>query len=184
MTKTTTTTAGGGSVRGDARTHARRPGTEAPGPRGAAALPWSSSSWSSSSTGRYLRREQLRMDSTAEDEDDDDDGEALSRLSSRMTRLGRDPRPPRQLAGFVIQPKMESMEGVRLRAGHVGRDDPRPSSSSCPPSAVVASWVDDDDNCTATTTVRPPSPSPSPSAAAALDGQSAPSRGPPLISSS
>jgi hypothetical protein len=66
------------------------------------------------------------MDSTAEDEDDDDDGEASSRSSSRTPRLGRDPRPPRQLAGFIMQPKMESMEGVRLRAGRVGRDDPPP----------------------------------------------------------
>ncbi len=82
---------------------------------------------------------------TAEGEDYDDDSEALSRLSSRTTRLGRDPRPPRQLR-FIVRPKMENMEGVRLRAGRVGRNDPPPSSSSHHPSAVVASWVDDDNN--------------------------------------
>ncbi len=169
---------------GGTRMHARRPGTKTPGPRGAAALPWLSSSWSLSSAGQYLRREQSRRDSTAEDEDDTNDGKASLRSSLRTTRLGRDPRPLRQLAGFIIQPKMESMEGVRLWTGCVGRNDPPPSLSSRPPSTVIASWVDDNDNYDATMKARPPSPSPSLRAAAALDGQSAPSRGLPLISSS
>ncbi len=174
---------GGRSVRGDERTRARRPETKAPGPRGAAASPWSSSLWSSLSAGQYLRREQSRRESTAEDEDDNNNGKALLRLSSKTMRLGRDPLPPRQLAGFIIQPNMESMEGVRLRAGHVGRDDPPPLSSSRPPSAVVASWVNDDHNDNATMTARPPSPLSSPRATAALNGQSSPLRGLPLISS-
>jgi hypothetical protein len=134
--------------------------------------------------GTNLRREQLRRDSTAEDEDNNIAGEALLRLSLRKTRLGRDPRPPRQLAGFIIQPKMESMEGIWLRAGCVSCDDLPPSLSFRSPSAVVASWVNDDDNYDAMTTARPPSPLPLPFTTAALDGQSALSRGPPLISSS
>jgi hypothetical protein len=58
----------------------------------------------------------LRRDSTAEDEDDNNNGKALTRLSLRTTRIGRDPCPPRELAGFIIQPKMVSMEVVWLWA--------------------------------------------------------------------
>ncbi len=76
MSKTTTMMAGGERMgqRNDAIMRARRPGTKAPQPRGAAALPSSLYSWSLSSVGWYLRREQLRRDSLAEDEDNKDDG--------------------------------------------------------------------------------------------------------------
>ncbi len=164
--------------------HARRPGTEAPRPRGTAALPWLSSSWSSSSAGWYLRREQSTRDLMAEDREDSNNSKALSRSLSRTTRLGRDPCPPRQLRGFIIQPKMESMEGVWFWAGCLGRNDPPPLLSSHPPSAVVASWVDDNNNYDATTMACPPSLLPLPHAAAVLEGQLAPSWGPPLILSS
>jgi hypothetical protein len=97
----------------------------------------------------------------AEDKDDNNNGKALLRSLLRTMRLGRDPRPPRQLAGFIIKLKMKSMEGVWLQAGHVCRDDLPPSSSSCPPSEVVTSWVNHDNNYETTMTACAPPPLPS-----------------------
>jgi hypothetical protein len=120
----------------------------------------------------------------AEDEYYDDNGKALLILLLRTMRLGRDPCPPRQLTGFIIQPKVESMEGDWLQAGHVGHNDPPSLSASNPPSAVNTSWVDNDNNYGAIMTARPPFPLLLPHATAVLNRQLAPSRGPPVISSS